>query len=132
MHPEPTFPPDDPRAWLELAAQDLAVAQSRISGVGFGLLTYHAQQAAEKAVKAVLVAHSITFPYVHDIGVLLHLIGSSEVEVPVEVLEADILTDYATAGRYPGEIEIDENDYQLAVELADAVVAWAREIVGLD
>jgi HEPN domain-containing protein len=53
--------PDDPEAWIALANQDLILTRSRPPGVGFGLLTYHAQQAAEKAVKAVLLAHSVPF-----------------------------------------------------------------------
>ena len=132
MHPEANYPPDDPRAWLELARQDLAVAQSRITGVGFGLLTYHAQQAAEKAVKSVLVARSVRFPYVHDIGVLLQLLSKDGVSVPFEVQEADILTDYATASRYPGELEIEEVDYVRAVRLAESVYTWASEKIILE
>jgi predicted nucleotidyltransferase len=31
-------------------------------------LCFNAQQAAEKAIKALLIAHGVRFPYVHDIG----------------------------------------------------------------
>ena len=33
----------------------------------FGLVCYHAQQAAEKALKATLVARGLPFPYVHNL-----------------------------------------------------------------
>ena len=41
------------------------VSDSPAWGLGF-----HAQQAIEKAIKAVLAAHNINFPFTHDIPIL--------------------------------------------------------------
>jgi HEPN domain-containing protein len=51
MPPE-RFPPDDPREWLNRARSNLSRAQSRIPGVYLEDLCFDAQQAAEKAIKA--------------------------------------------------------------------------------
>ncbi len=65
------FPPDDPREWLNRACSDLNLARSRIPDVLLDDLCFHAQQAAEKAIKAVLIQRNVEFPYVHDLAQLL-------------------------------------------------------------
>lgn len=132
MPPDRETRPDSPLEWLRIAGEDLAMARSRVPGVGFGLLCFHAQQAAEKATKAVLIIRKVEFPYVHDIGRLLELARTDGVPVPADVENADFLTDYATVGRYPGAIEIEEADYENAVAAAEAVIRWARGIVEAD
>jgi HEPN domain-containing protein len=47
--------PDDPRAWLNRARSNLACAQASIPGACLEDLCFNAQQAAEKAVKAVFL-----------------------------------------------------------------------------
>jgi HEPN domain-containing protein len=89
--------------------------------VSFGPLCYHAQQAAEKAVKAVLIARSTPFPYIHDVGRLLDLARASGVVVPESLADADLLTDYASMVRYPGKVEIELSDYNYATATAAAV-----------
>lgn len=61
--PEPTrYPPNDPREWLTRARSDLALARAHPEGVLLEDLCFHAQQAAEKTIKAALVQHEIEFP----------------------------------------------------------------------
>jgi hypothetical protein len=50
MLPE-RHPPDDPREWLRLARGVALVAHADIPGAPLELLCFHAQQAAEKAIK---------------------------------------------------------------------------------
>jgi HEPN domain-containing protein len=54
MPPE-RFSPDDPREWLNRARSNLAQAQAKITGVYLEDLCFDAQQAAEKAIKALLI-----------------------------------------------------------------------------
>jgi HEPN domain-containing protein len=129
MPPEERLAPDDPRAWLRVAQEDLALAGARVSGVGFALLCFHAQQAAEKAVKAVLLRRQVRFPYTHDIGHLLDLCRSAGVSVPHDVTDADMLTDFATISRYPGVVEVDAQDHDDAVTTARAVLDWATAVL---
>src|SRR5438552_12848795 len=69
--------PDDPREWLNRARSNLLHAKSQSPGVYFEDLCFDAQQAAEKALKAVLVQREIGFPYVHDLATLLTLIDQA-------------------------------------------------------
>jgi len=55
--------PGSPPDWLHRARSDLNLARlSRPEGVLLEDLCFHAQQAAEKALKAVLVANSVAVP----------------------------------------------------------------------
>lgn len=76
------FPPDDPREWLNRARSNLALAKNRIPDAYLEDLCFEAQQAAEKAIKAVLIASGIEFPYVHDLARLLSLLEESGIAVP--------------------------------------------------
>ena len=66
--------------WMRRADEDLAVAEQLLSdGVPyFGSIGFHAQQAAEKFLKAFLVWHQIEFPKTHDLSQLLQLVALRE------------------------------------------------------
>lgn len=119
-----------PESWLQYANSDLALARiSKPQNVLFETLCFHAQQAAEKAIKALLIAKKITFPKTHSIRMLLDLLPP-EIKQPPELQESAILTDYAVISRYPGDLEaIDEEEYQRAVNLAKSVVEWAESYI---
>ena len=128
MKPPERFPPGDPREWMNRARSNLAIAKNRIPGAYLEDLCFEAQQAAEKAIKALLTAAGIEFPYVHDLGRLLTLIKSAGREVPEQVHRAEELTRYATTARYPGmEQPLTEQHYREAVAIAEAVIRWAEE-----
>jgi hypothetical protein len=63
------FLPPEPRQWPRFAVSDLLLAQSRPEGVLLEQLCFHAQQAAEKAIKAVLIQQAIGFPRTHNLAV---------------------------------------------------------------
>ena len=71
------FPPDDPREWINRARSDLAIAKNRTVYAYLEDLCFHAQQAAEKAIKAVMILRGIEFPYTHDLSRLLTMLESS-------------------------------------------------------
>ncbi len=120
----------DPAAWLRYARGDLALAQVSLPEDSFyELLCFHAQQAVEKALKAVLIINNISYPKTHNIRTLLDLLPK-EIVLPADVDAAAILTDYAVSGRYPDEVEeVSEEEYQEAVRLALVVVQWAESIL---
>ncbi len=129
--PDPQrFPPDDPREWLNRARSDLALAKRRGEDVYLEDLCFHAQQAAEKAIKAVLIHEGVEFPYIHDIGRLLHMVAQADVAVPTEVWKGETLTHFAVVTRYPGAGRPPSNpDHRKALGSAQAVVAWAERVV---
>ena len=126
------FPPDDPREWLNRARSNPAQARegARIAGVYLEDLCFSAQQAAEKAIKALLIQNEIEFPYVHDLAELVGLVEQTGQEVPSRVQQAARLTRYAVVTRYPGLLEdVTCDQYDEAVAIAEEVVRWAEDIV---
>lgn len=87
--------------WISHASSDLRLALIAAGDAQVlpEMAAFHAQQAAEKALKAVLVHHQVDFPRTHDIQQLLKLIESVGVQAPPEVGEADLLSPYAVSFR---------------------------------
>ena len=101
-------------------------------GKHYQRLCFFAQQAAEKAIKAVLVKEGIEFPFIHNLERLLKLVPP-QVQVPPGVQAAKVLTDYAANFRYlPHPEPPDEQDWREALRLATAVVAWAEAALESD
>lgn len=129
MPPE-RLPPDDPREWLNRARSNLLRAQAILPGVYLEDLCFDAQQAAEKAIKAVFIARGVDFPFVHDLARLLALLGQSGESIPLAVADATDLTRYAVVPRHPGIAgPVTAEEHRRAVAIAEAVVAWAEERV---
>jgi HEPN domain-containing protein len=94
-------------------------------------LCFEAQQAAEKAIKAVFVQRGETFPFSHDLAKLLRLLSRNGVRVPKYVHEAKHLSPYAYETRYPGMADpVTRREYRRAVRIAAAVLRWAERQVG--
>ena len=124
--PDP-LPQDDPEEWMDHALSDLLLAQNRLPGLRLEHLCFHAQQAAEKAIKALMIRRGIEFPYVHDLSVLLSIVAEAGEDVPESVRLSRRLTPYAAAARYPGIAErVTEEDHAEAVRLAESVVNWVK------
>lgn len=133
MLPE-RFPADDPREWLNRARSSLVKAQegSNLPGVYLEDLCFDAQQAAEKAIKAVLIRMGVHFPYVHDLARLLTLVEQAGQSIPEKVKSATALSDYAAGTRYPRPSEpVSCEEYKEAVSIAAEVVRWAQEIIAV-
>jgi uncharacterized protein len=125
------FDPADPREWLRRARSNAAVASSRLPGVDPGDLCFNAQQAAEKAVKAVLLARDANVPRTHRIDELLRLAAEAGCAVPDAVLAAAHLSEYAVRARYPGAV-LPASAVASALDAMRAVLAWAEPFVGAD
>ena len=61
---------------------------------------FHAQQAIEKLLKALLSHLRVTFRKTHDLTELLDLLGTSGIEVPPDIAQARQLGPYAAEFRY--------------------------------
>jgi len=93
-------------------------------------LCFDAQQATEKALKALFVLKGTQVPRTHSIGDLLTELGTLGFDIPPGVKEAASLTDDAVATRYPGPSDpVVREDLDDAVRMAGAVFSWASEIV---
>jgi len=93
-------------------------------------LCFHAQQAAERATKAVLVHHGIQVPKSHDLAYLLDKLPDGVATPPI-LLKIPVLTKYAVQRRYPGERPpLESKHRRRAVRLAERTVAWASMETG--
>ena len=122
----------DSAAWLRYARSDLDLAAADPwGGVLLETLAYHAQQAAEKALKAVLLhATRETPPRTHDVVLLCDLAREAGHAPPVDAVAAQRLTGYAVLTRYPADLgEIDAAERGRAVADARGVVEWAERVV---
>ena len=91
---------------------------------------FHAQQVAEKAIKAALVQHGIVFRRTHDLIELLDLASLHKIDVPVTRDMLVRLGPYAVEFRYLGvrapEVGVEEADEAVA-----SLVAWASTMLGI-
>lgn len=125
-------PADNPLEWLNRARSNLQRAKKdiRLANVYLEDLCFDAQQAAEKAIKAVLLHLGVRFPYVHDLVELLAIVEKSGASVPDPVRKAGRLTRFAIVTRYPGLAEpVNRGEYKKAVKAAEEVVRWAEKQV---
>ena len=127
MRPTERFPPDDPREWLNRAKSSLSQAKNRLSDTYLEDHCFNAQQAVEKAIKAVMLLRGIEFPYVHDLARLMSTLEEAGEVIPDAIRGAVTLTRFAVQTRYPSLDEpVSEQEYDKAVEIACAVVRWAE------
>lgn len=94
------------REWVDKAEADLATAGRELRArrrPNFDAACFHAQQCAEKYLKARLVAADISFPKTHDLEALLDLILPQEPLWEAFRPRLNNLTSFAITFRYPGE-----------------------------
>lgn len=118
-----------PERWLIHARSDLVLARLGLHrDVLPEHVCFHAQQAVEKSLKALLLHRRVDFPFTHDLAELLDTMADAGIEVPAEIADADSLTPYAVETRYPGFWgDIAEGDVAEALRLAEAVLRWVEE-----
>lgn len=91
--------------WLQYARDDADAAEVLLEagGTPARIAAFHAQQAAEKAIKAVLVAEGQPFPFTHDLIRLIELVpdGWSVRNVGASW---SALSDHAVDARYPDDL----------------------------
>ena len=110
--------------WIEKAEHDLFIMRLGLDNADTpaDVLCFHAQQVMEKAVKALLTAHSVRFAKTHD---LIELLESAATLLPnLERFREPMskATAYAADVRYPGEQE------ELSREDVTAVAQTAGQV----
>jgi HEPN domain-containing protein len=108
--------------WLNRARKDLAACEVLLKGSleDYENVGFHAQQAAEKFIKAFLVRHQIEFSKTHNIALLTQLVASVDRELAKKLAGADALTPYGVEFRYPGDLpSVSRNEGEKALRLAE-------------
>ena len=83
------------RRWCGRSPADKDIADA--------IVGFHAQQAAEKLIKAVLAASGVAFMTSHALSYLVGLVEAHHIDAPPELSEADVLSPWAVEFRYEGE-----------------------------
>lgn len=125
--------PSDVREWVRLADEDFGFAMLAIwRRVYPGLACYHAQQTAEKCLKAILTAASQLFPRTHDLVTLYALCPGEGRAFALDQRELIALTPYATGVQYPGFLASPSiADARRAILMAGRVRRTSRRFLGL-
>jgi HEPN domain-containing protein len=115
------------RSWLYHAAEDLRVARvcMTITPPSFGTAAYHCQQAAEKAVKGLLVLADVPFAKTHDLQRLGTLAAPHYPEYAAALTAVHDLTAWNFAFRYPdldAEVEPSANELAAAMQPIEALL----------
>lgn len=120
------MPADATSDWLRDAKGDLALASvAKTRHIRYAHLCFHAQQAGEKSLKAVLLACDQDAPRTHDLAFLMDALPKT-VKVPPALLALPTLNKYAVQHRYPGQdTPVTRRDWLKAVLLARETLDWA-------
>jgi len=115
---------------LTLARHDLRAAELLVAdGESRNVAAFLAQQAMEKAVKAVLAGHGVDYPRTHDLLALLALAQAVQPDAAQFERDAERLQEYAVAVRYDISLFPDRDEAESAVGLATRALRWAEDIM---
>ncbi len=93
--------------WLDKAEGDLATAERELKvtdTANYDAVCFHAQQCAEKYLKARLQEAGIKVEKTHDLTVLLDKVLTVEPAWDIYRTDLQALSTFAVAYRYPGDI----------------------------
>lgn len=112
----------DLREWLRYAKDDLGAARLLDRhGAAAHLAAMHAQQCAEKAIKAVIVASGRAPRKTHDLATLVDDLNDAVPNLPPRDV-VDRLTDHAVEARYSDDLpDVSPAQAEEAIETAAAV-----------
>ncbi len=117
------------QTWVDKAEADLATAKRELrarKNPNYDPACYHAQQCAEKYLKAVLIEEGRDFKYQHDLAYLLKILVKVNRWWEFLHLAAQFLSDNGVRFRYPGN-NADKQMARDAVKAADLIRERMRQ-----
>jgi len=116
----------EPKDWLQFAEADLASAEHVLSGqkpCPYWIVAYHAQQCAEKALKAFLISREQEYEYSHDLRLLMDSCEQAGADWVARVRPSEKIMTFSVVAKYPSRIrKVSKADAELAVRLARDVL----------
>jgi HEPN domain-containing protein len=120
--------------WIAKADEDLTAAERLIAldDSLAAVVCFHAQQAVEKLLKALLVFAGVPFARTHDVIRLAQLLPG-DLAPPVPVADLAPLNRYAVEARYPiGEEPISGEEARAAIAVSRRVRVAVLQALGRD
>ena len=109
------------RGWLRKAESDRAAIEASMNANVFDVACFHAQQEAEKMLKAYLAYHELDFPPTHNLARLVRLCAKVYPAFAELLSVVEPLTPYAVALRYDLEFWPSRDDAARARTLLDTI-----------
>ncbi len=122
------------KQWIDMADMDMGVAKHLMENYypkPLEIICYHCQQAAEKAIKALVISLETQgrLPKLHDLSFLLNQVKNF-VRIEEKYYDyADTLTPYGVAVRYPNELFLEERHAKEAIQYADEIMQWVYSLL---
>jgi len=115
------------RRFLVLADRDIKAFRKLYEDLDIDdeVIGFHAQQAVEKCLKAVLARHRVELRKTHDLQILLDLIMQNDISLPPSREGIDLLGPFAVELRYD-LIVAEPLDRGGARTVVEAVRLWAE------
>ncbi|MDX8404562.1 MAG: HEPN domain-containing protein [Mariprofundus sp.] len=125
-------PCDLAKKFLALAARDCIALRvlAADNSTADETIGFHAQQAVEKCLKAVLIAHAIEFRKTHALDELIDLLKKHDLPLPPDADELDMLTPYAVLLRYDFDV-CESLSREDVIALVRKVYAWTESLIAV-
>lgn len=115
------------QGWLRKAESDRVALDASLQAGALDAACFHAQQAAEKYLKAYLIHAGVTFPFTHNLAKLLELCTGADPSFGSLTSVVEPLTPYAVELRYDFEFwpstEVAEAARSSALAVRELVLA---------
>jgi HEPN domain-containing protein len=98
------------------------------AGIADAIVGFHAQQAVEKSIKAVLASREIEYGKTHQLHYLIRLLEEHGIDAPSAVLDAVELNPWAVEFRYEEDDE-PPLDRPATLAFVEEIRRWAGEAV---
>jgi HEPN domain-containing protein len=122
------------RAWLAKAANDVQNIDNNLAAplIPWDTVCFHAQQAAEKTLKAFLVYRHLPLMRTHDLVALLAVCAQQVPSLAECEDDCRELTAFAVTVRYPEEVfePVEEDGRRMIAAMARVREAVRRELPG--
>jgi HEPN domain-containing protein len=124
-------PKNEAETLLRKAAEDEVIVRKHLADteVSDSIWGFHAQQTAEKLLKAVLMRHQILFPRTHDLLFLAGLLSGAQHSLPVSLDELAFLNAFAVTLRYEDTEKSAALDRKAIQQLLTQLRTWAESQV---
>jgi HEPN domain-containing protein len=117
--------------WLNKAEGDRLTAKREVKvtdSPNWDAVSFHAQQAVEKYLKAILQQQGIPFTRTHDLTQLLKALLPKYPDLASQSDNLEWLTAFAVEIRYPGESAIEEDAKQAVAIMEDVIVLISSKL----
>lgn len=118
--------------WIQKADEDFGFAEVGLKHSDFfAQVCFHLQQAAEKYLKAVIIANDLEFRPVHDLQELIMIIKDKLPQVEDIAEDCTYLNPYYVDTRYPVHwpSDYDRSTAEAAVEAVNSIKIWVMDHV---